>query len=383
MATRKVRQYRKKYNWWHGTPTIRYYYNNRVWLQAYGKYYEASSKRWLSMFGFGMAPIMFNRPYVTTYTSTWSETYDGKSEIKKSQEPPGSARMTQGRYGPHNTIDNIYYNPIMFGVQRGLFGFDNKKMQADLAGSTITKVEIFLNNEHFWYLAGGTASIISHNFSDRPNKFNYIGNVKEEKWKGRGYGKWITIPNTFGNDLKTGKITGFGLFKNSEDVEYYGHFSGANSNTPPKIRISYTKHYYYTSPDKSVNVTKPTIDEPKPRTYLVKSGDTLWSISQAYNVSVGELQSWNNLTSSLIKPNDKILIYSSQSQVALASTPMYTSVLAGEGLVQVTERLMRQGLLSKDFETARRTLMSLNGFTTSAPVLHPGQQIMYSRGQSE
>lgn len=43
-------------------------------------------------------------------------------------------------------------------------------------------------------------------------------------------------------------------------------------------------------------------------TVQVKQGDTLWSISQAYGVSVNDLKAWNNLTSDLIKAGTNLAI---------------------------------------------------------------------------
>ncbi|WP_394219784.1 LysM peptidoglycan-binding domain-containing protein [Halobacillus trueperi] len=42
--------------------------------------------------------------------------------------------------------------------------------------------------------------------------------------------------------------------------------------------------------------------------HTVQSGDTLYSIGQANNVSVQELQAWNNLNSSLIYPGEKLTL---------------------------------------------------------------------------
>lgn len=54
--------------------------------------------------------------------------------------------------------------------------------------------------------------------------------------------------------------------------------------------------------------------QPKPRgtyeTYVVKSGDSLWSIAQKYqSVSVAQLKSWNNLTSNKLKVGTKLKLY--------------------------------------------------------------------------
>src|SRR5690625_1533771 len=42
--------------------------------------------------------------------------------------------------------------------------------------------------------------------------------------------------------------------------------------------------------------------------YKVKPGDSLWAISQKYNTSVAQLKSWNNLTNTIIFPNQVLQI---------------------------------------------------------------------------
>lgn len=311
-----------------------------------------------------------------TYDSTWWQSYDGNSNMRS------TTSAYQGRYGHHDTVQNIVHNPIYFGRQRSLFGFNIQAIQKDLAGAEIESVEIYLKNQHTWYVAGGTASIVSHNFSNKPSTFNYVNNVTREKFS-KGQGKWITLPKTFGNDLKSGRVTGFGLFIQSDDPEYYGYYE-----TKPKIRVRYKRNYYtLIGPDGQpieTQITTPSVsDELKYITYKVVANDTLWSIAQKYNVSVAQIQSWNNISdASTITIGQTLKIYTSVSNntvVAPVSTPKYTTVRTGEGLVQVVERLMRQGLLSSDFNQARQTIMLLNGFTTSNPILQPNQIIMYSR----
>lgn len=317
------------------------------------------------------------KTYVDTFPATWSESYDGDGNVKPSQYTMG--RLYQGRYGRHNTIDNIQYDPIYWGVQRSLIGFDTKKIQANLKGARIQKIELYLKNEHFWFAKGGRAAIVSHSFSNKPNKFNYTREVANVQFT-KGQGKWVILPDTLGTLLKNGTTNGFGLFRNTQQLDYYGYFSGANSANRPILRVTYTKNIYVSNTGKEYLTDKPTNSEPKTTTYKVKSGDSLWGISTKYGVTVSQLQEWNNLSGTLIHPGDVLTVYRESSSSSVpAAVPKYTSVQRGEGLVQVTERLMRQGLLSQDFHTARLTLMNLNGFTTSAPMLHPGDQIMYSR----
>ncbi|WP_096154978.1 3D domain-containing protein [Bacillus sp. FJAT-45066] len=40
----------------------------------------------------------------------------------------------------------------------------------------------------------------------------------------------------------------------------------------------------------------------------VKKGDTLWDISQKHNISVNDLKEWNNLSSNLIRPDERVKV---------------------------------------------------------------------------
>lgn len=64
------------------------------------------------------------------------------------------------------------------------------------------------------------------------------------------------------------------------------------------------------------------------KTYVVVSGDTLSNIAEKHNVTVQQLMISNQLTSDLIKPGDKLVVDSSkgvQSKVSLASPTPTTS----------------------------------------------------------
>lgn len=49
-------------------------------------------------------------------------------------------------------------------------------------------------------------------------------------------------------------------------------------------------------------------ERPGPVTVVVRRGDTLWAIARRYRVSTEQLMAWNNLTSTVIKPGDRIQI---------------------------------------------------------------------------
>ncbi|TFE04074.1 LysM peptidoglycan-binding and 3D domain-containing protein [Jeotgalibacillus salarius] len=92
--------------------------------------------------------------------------------------------------------------------------------------------------------------------------------------------------------------------------------------------------------------------------YSVKKGDTLWSISQNNNVTVEQIQEWNNLSSTLIFPAQTLQV-SGDAQAASEST--YT-VVKGDTLYKIaTEHGISVG-----------ELMSWNGL--SSDLIFPGQE---------
>ncbi|MFB1082147.1 LysM peptidoglycan-binding domain-containing protein [Jeotgalibacillus sp. JSM ZJ347] len=94
--------------------------------------------------------------------------------------------------------------------------------------------------------------------------------------------------------------------------------------------------------------------------YSVKKGDTLWSISQNNNVTVEQIQKWNNLSSDLIFPAQTLKV-SGDAEAASVSNDTYT-VVKGDTLYKIaTEHGITVG-----------ELMSWNGL--SSDLIFPGQE---------
>lgn len=101
-------------------------------------------------------------------------------------------------------------------------------------------------------------------------------------------------------------------------------------------------------------------------TYTIKSGDTLWGISQANNVTVSELKGWNDLSSDLIFPNQQLSIGEEQ-QEAVAEKSSYT-VKSGDNLYRI----------AIDHGISLDQLMSWNGIT--GHLIYPGDKLVVSGG---
>lgn len=56
------------------------------------------------------------------------------------------------------------------------------------------------------------------------------------------------------------------------------------------------------------------------QTYTVKSGDTLWGISQTYGVSVSDIKAWNNLSSDMLHIGQNLIINKNTAPAAPTTT---------------------------------------------------------------
>lgn len=96
---------------------------------------------------------------------------------------------------------------------------------------------------------------------------------------------------------------------------------------------------------------------PSGNTYIVKSGDSLWSIAKKYGVTVDELKSANNLTSNLLNVGQRLKIPSAVEE----ETTEYTNytVKSGDTLYSIAKQydLTMQELIS--FNNLSSTLLSI------------------------
>lgn len=173
--------------------------------------------------GTGTPPV---QTYTKTYSASWSSSHQGD----------GTNRNVSSCYQGYYSSTN--------GNQYSLVGLPYATIQSDLSGATITKTEIYLNNNHFYSNSGGTGYVGTHTYSSAPSTAS-LSNVTERISSTSftyGQAKWFTVSNTIGNNLKTNAAKGIAIGPGpSNSQSYYGYFAGDGESGEPQIRITYQK----------------------------------------------------------------------------------------------------------------------------------------------
>ncbi len=170
--------------------------------------------------------------YVKTYSANGSASYQGDDDIRS-----GIDECYQGQYSSTN------------GNQYSVILFPYSTIASDLSGATIDKVEVYLNNNHWYNNSGGTAVIGYHNSATTPASFTYPSSTDNITQSSFTYGqaKWVTVDDSIGTAFKNGTAKGILLGKGqtaggtlSTSKTYYGYFAGNGQSGEPQLRITYT-----------------------------------------------------------------------------------------------------------------------------------------------
>ncbi len=101
----------------------------------------------------------------------------------------------------------------------------------------------------------------------------------------------------------------------------------------------------------------------------VERGDTLWELSQSYDVSVGDLKEWNNLSSNTIYPGDQLAVSPSTTRTNRVDSngDSYT-VQSGDTLWAISQKT----------GASVGQIKAWNNMNSN--VIHPGQTLSLSGG---
>ncbi len=176
--------------------------------------------------GGGTTPV---QQYTKDYAATWTRSYKGDNT-------PGSFSSStsayQGNIGDAN------------GNRRSMIGFDYATIQADTAGATINSCTLTLNFLHWYYNAGGTAVIGTHNSATAsPGTWSGTSNlIQSGSWPKPGQ-RTVNLGTSIGNAFRDNTAKGIvlGPGQGGDPLTYYGYASGAGQANGPVLRIVYTK----------------------------------------------------------------------------------------------------------------------------------------------
>lgn len=163
-------------------------------------------------------PPTAKQTYTKTYTASWSRNWGGGSA--------GNSEIRQGYYSSR------YYGAVGFPSQ----------VQTDLSGASISKIELYMYANHWYYNNGGTAVIGAHTASSVPASFPAGSTTFNANWPTKSGGLWITIPSTWYPYWASGNNKGFTFGDGaSTSYTYYGRFNGVGMANPPKLRVTYQR----------------------------------------------------------------------------------------------------------------------------------------------
>lgn len=167
-----------------------------------------------------------------TYKRTWvaneSRSYDGDQNYRTGAE--GTDNCFQGYYsGTH-------------GNTRSLVGFDDANIRSVLSGATIKSVKLTFRVKHCFLAGGLNVRIRTHNHTSLPSNWSAGSEIATRAGSKAGSTYTVTLPNSFGTDLKNGNARGIGFGPGpSQDRKYYGYMYGPDSVSKPKLTITYEK----------------------------------------------------------------------------------------------------------------------------------------------
>ncbi len=112
-----------------------------------------------------------------------------------------------------------------------------------------------------------------------------------------------------------------------------------------------------------ISTTTPSTGPSTSTTYTVKSGDSLWKIAQNYNTTVDKIKSLNNLTSNTLSIGQTLKIPTTQETTPTQNTIKYT-VQSGDTLWKIANRFNITVDKLKDFNSLNSNNLQIGQILT-------------------
>lgn len=110
-------------------------------------------------------------------------------------------------------------------------------------------------------------------------------------------------------------------------------------------------------------------------TYTIKSGDSLWKIASQHNVSVGNLKTWNNLSSDAIFPNQVLKVAAATASGSSVTAPAPAPSQPANSTA-VTYTVKSGDTLSKIASLHKTTVSKIQELNKiSGHLIYPGQKL--------
>ncbi|MDR0922469.1 MAG: LysM peptidoglycan-binding domain-containing protein [Lactobacillales bacterium] len=107
--------------------------------------------------------------------------------------------------------------------------------------------------------------------------------------------------------------------------------------------------------------------------YMVRSGDTLWSISRRYGLTVGELMKLNGLSSDLILENQRLLVQKNETSAPASAPTPTTSAPSGKSVIYTVVAGNTLWHISQTYHLSVDELKRMNGLT--GDTIYIGQKL--------
>jgi hypothetical protein len=174
------------------------------------------------------SPPPTKKNYVSTWTASSSESYRGDGSARTD-----TTDLVQG----YNSYNGDGHAHILFNSANSTGGETSKTIATALSGATLTKAEVYLYANHWYYNAGGTALIRASTLTTLSGSTPSGTIVSSSGWP-IAAGRWVTITSIFGLTSRSVFIGKSG----GSNLTYYGRFNyQGNSSGKPQLRLSYTK----------------------------------------------------------------------------------------------------------------------------------------------